>query len=116
MVTCACMSTQMEWLNLEAEERGGRLRWVATSEGVASSAQEATPASPGEQHRPRIGHRQRSSGAGTGTPGVSMGPEPESRGAELVGRRIGIWWPEDACFYYGEVEAFSAGARSSLPA
>ena len=100
---------QMEWVDVEAEEKANRLRWVAASEPVASSAVEYDPTGL-LQERPRIGHRHRSSaGAATGTPGVSMGPEPEARGSELIGRRIGIWWPEDARFYYGSVEEFSSG-------
>ena len=30
------------------------------------------------------------------------------RGAAAVGRKVGIWWPEDACFYYGQLTDFDA--------
>ncbi|UPR04153.1 bromodomain-containing protein [Chloropicon primus] len=42
-------------------------------------------------------------------------PEPEKKGKKAkkksksknnVGQRIGIWWPDDKCFYYGEIAAF----------
>jgi hypothetical protein len=34
-------------------------------------------------------------------------------GAAAVGWRVGIWWRDDQCFYYGRVDAHSAdtGAR-----
>ena len=30
------------------------------------------------------------------------------RGATAVGWKVGIWWPEDACFYYGQLTDFDA--------
>ena len=35
-------------------------------------------------------------------------------GAAAVGWRVGIWWRDDQCFYYGRVDALSAdtGARA----
>lgn len=100
--------TQVEWLDCAAEEKAGRLKWVPKDQPVASSAQEAEEALQQAAARPRIGRRERGAGE-EGTPGESVGPQPETGGEALVGRRIGIWWPQDACFYYGSLEAFAEG-------
>lgn len=113
--SCAmpCLLAQAEWVDLEAEQRAGRVQWVGKGEPVAASAVQGGPAAV-KQERARMGRRVREPGAG-GTPGVSQGQPPDSRGPELMGKRLGIWWPEDACFYYGTVEEFLSGNAPFLP-
>jgi hypothetical protein len=44
-------------------------------------------------------------------PKAQKGPP---RGAECVGERIRVWWPQDRCWYYGEVLSFDGEKHTLL--
>ena len=93
------MPGQDEWLDTEAEEKFGRLRWLAPDDAVTPSALEAAPPAPGEPDQ----DSERRGAA-----------EPPPDGAEAVGRRVGVWWIDDAQFYTGIVRDYDRGT-GALP-
>lgn len=49
------------------------------------------------------------------SPLSGMAPPPfEEDSASAVGWRVGVWWPDDACFYYGVVERYDQGKAKYL--
>eukprot|EP00891_Asterochloris_glomerata_P002152 jgi/Astpho2/2152/fgenesh1_pg.00040_%23_10_t len=87
---------QGEWVDLRREKRAGRLQWVPANApwNVARlSAAEAARA-----------HRQASSGS-LGKPRFGM---------DAVQLRIGVWWKDDGCYYFGRVARFNAAEGKHL--
>ena len=87
--------TQDEWLDAAREERHGRLRWLASDDGVTPSANDARPpADPEEEpQQPR-----------------KLPPH----GAAAVGSTIGVWWIDDAQYYFGRVLEYDRDTSEAL--
>ena len=78
---------QDEWLDAAKEERHGRLRWLASDDGVTPSAAEARPPADPEEE----------------LPGPRKAPP---KGHAAVGCTIGVWWIDDAQYYFGKVQEY----------
>ncbi|KAK9827616.1 hypothetical protein WJX81_006673 [Elliptochloris bilobata] len=85
---------QAEWLDLGTEEAAGRLIWLTDTDAVRPSVADAAAACAAAEARAAAG----------GGPG----------GDAAIGWRIGVWWRDDQCFYYGCVDAYDAGAGKHL--
>lgn len=99
---CSGVAVQDEWLDAAEEAKRGRLRWLASDDGVTPSAADARPpADPEEEELP--------------------GPrKPPPHGHAAVGCTIGVWWIDDAQYYFGRVQEYdpetSEGLRHTCPA
>jgi hypothetical protein len=92
------LPVQDEWLDTAAEEKFGRLRWLAPDDAITPSAVEARP--PGEPDQARVD---------------AEAAQPHAEGAAAVGQRIGVWWIDDAQFYHGVIRQWDAetGVRAA---
>ncbi len=90
--TVSITPVQDEWLDTETEEKFGRLRWLASDDSVTPSARDAAPPDLEE-----------------------VGPSgPVPSGNKAIGCRIGIWWIDDAQFYYGAVRQYDTETGALL--
>ena len=91
----ASFLSQDEWIDAAREERHGRLRWLASDDGVTPSANDARPpADPEEEpQQPR---------------------KPPPHGAAAVGSTIGVWWIDDAQYYFGRVLEYDRDTSEAL--
>ena len=91
------MHVQSEWLDLKEEDRVGRVRW----EDKAMST--------------HIRHEAKAKGAPPPFEPDALRGAPPPKGQEALGWRVGIWWRDDAAYYYGMIEEFDSesGVRSA---
>ena len=87
---------QDEWLDAAREERHGRLRWLASDDGVTPSAAEARPPTDPEEEAPNPG-------------------KPSPQGYAAVGCTIGVWWIDDAQYYFGKVQDYDPDTSEIHP-
>lgn len=89
---------QEEWIDLCREDRNRRVQLLP---GGIRSGWPPPPPAPTAPAAPAAAAAQAAAGAQAATAGPSAAAAP--RGAAAVGRRVGIWWEGDSCFYYGTV-------------
>ena len=90
-------AVQDEWLDATEEARRGRLRWLASDDGVTPSAADARPPTDPEEEQ---------------LPGPR---KPPPQGHAAVGCTIGVWWIDDAQYYFGRVQEYDAETSENTP-
>ena len=89
------MRVQDEWVDAAEEVKRGRLRWLASDDGVTPSAADARPPADPEEEPP--------------------GPKkPPPQGHAAVGCTIGVWWIDDAQYYFGRVQEYDPETSENL--
>lgn len=88
------------------EEKHGRLRWLASDDGVTPSAADARPPpDPEEELEQQQGQEPRQ---------LPRPKKPPPQGHVAVGCTIGVWWIDDAQYYFGKVMEYDQETSERL--
>ncbi len=88
---------QDEWIDAAEEAKHGRLRWLASDDGVTPSASDSRPPADPEEELP--------------------GPrKPPPQGHAAIGCTIGVWWIDDAQYYFGKVQEYDPDTSECIHA
>ena len=86
---------QDEWVDAAREEKHGRQRWLASDDGVTPSANDARPPADPEEE-------------------LQQPKKPPPQGQAAVGSTIGVWWIDDAQYYFGRVLEYDRDTSETL--